>query len=136
MNGDVEHSRYHPRWLRRRISTYWWLERRAYVSFIARELSSVFVAWFVIYLLMLVSAVSGGAASYAAFMEWAGGPVVLTVNTIAWACVLYHAITWFNLAPRAMVLHMGKKKVPPFVIAASIAPTGCPTQPPGRSTSC
>lgn len=119
MNGDVEHSRYHPRWLRRRVSTYWWLKRWAYMSFITRELSSVFVAWFVIYLLMLVNAVSGGADSYAAFMEWSGRSLVLIVNAVALAFVVFHAITWFNLAPRAMVVHMGKEKVPPVVIAAS-----------------
>ena len=31
-----------------RMSTYWWLGRRAYLKFILREISSVFVAWFVL----------------------------------------------------------------------------------------
>ena len=42
------------------MSTYWWLEKRAYLLFILRELSSVFVAWFVVFLLLLVAAVSQG----------------------------------------------------------------------------
>ena len=47
MSGRAAYTEYHPRWLRRRPSTYWWLERRAYLSFITRELSSIFIAWFV-----------------------------------------------------------------------------------------
>src|SRR5215471_2347425 len=71
------YTEYHPRWLRRRPSTYWWLERRAYLSFITRELSSIFIAWFVVYLLLLVRAVSQSDASYRRFLEWSRHPVVL-----------------------------------------------------------
>ena len=40
--------------------------------FILRELSCVFVGWFVVFLLMLVRAVSTGAASYQQFLAWSG----------------------------------------------------------------
>ena len=52
-----------PRWgrstaqgrpYRPRVSRFWWLRRRSYLLFVLRELSSVFVAWFVVYLLLLV----------------------------------------------------------------------------------
>ena len=51
---------YHARWLRRPISTYWWLEKPAYFAFILRESSCMFVAWFVVYLLLLVKALLDG----------------------------------------------------------------------------
>ena len=54
------YTEYHPRWYRTRVSTWWWLKRRPYLAFILRELSSVFVAWSVVFLLLLVAAVSGG----------------------------------------------------------------------------
>jgi fumarate reductase subunit C len=63
MNQQVAYTPYHPRWHRQRISTYWWLERPSYFLFILRELSSLAVAWFVAWLLLLVRAVSGGAAA-------------------------------------------------------------------------
>jgi fumarate reductase subunit C len=74
MKAPAAYTPYHPRWLRPAMSTYWWLQQRSYLVFILRELSSVFVAWFVIYLLMLVRAVSQGAAQYQAFVEctWRG----------------------------------------------------------------
>jgi fumarate reductase subunit C len=45
--------------------------------------------------------------------------VVLTVNVVAFFFIVFHALTWFAVAPQAIVAHMGKKKVPPLLIAAS-----------------
>src|SRR5438132_766531 len=42
------YTEYHPRWYRTRVSTWWWLARWPYLKFILREISSVFVAWFVV----------------------------------------------------------------------------------------
>src|SRR4029453_8865493 len=60
MNQPTTYTPYHPRWHRTRVSTYWWMQRASYLVFILRELSSVFVAWFVVYLLVLVRALSQG----------------------------------------------------------------------------
>ena len=95
------------------MSTYWWLGARSYLAFILRELSSIFVAWFVVYLLLLVRAVSQGASSYQAFLDWSGRPrVVLALNIVSLLFVVFHAITWFNLAPKAMVVRVGNTRVP------------------------
>jgi succinate dehydrogenase subunit C len=80
MSGRPAYTEYHPRWLRRRPSTYWWLERRAYLSFITRELSSIFIAWFVVYLLLFVRAVSRGHAPYLEFVVWSRHSVVMVVH--------------------------------------------------------
>lgn len=117
--GPVLYTEYHPRWLRRRVSTYWWLERRSYFAFIVRELSSVFVAWTVVFLLMLVAAVGRGDAAYQALIAWSRQPLVLSLNFVSFVLVTFHAVTWFNLAPQAMVVRVGGKKVPGLWIAAS-----------------
>jgi fumarate reductase subunit C len=108
---------YHPRWHRPRVSTYWWLKRLPYVSFITRELSSVGVAWFIIFLLLLVHAVSLGKAEYEQFLAWAANPVVVAVNVVSLALVTFHAATWFNLAPQAMVVRFKGRRVPDLWIA-------------------
>lgn len=113
------YSEHHPRWLRQRLSTYWWLGKWPYVKFILREISSVFVAWFVIYLLLLVRAVSRGEVAYREFLEFSNHPVILAVNVVAFFFITFHALTWFAVAPQAIVAHMGKRKVPPILIAAS-----------------
>jgi fumarate reductase subunit C len=119
MSERADYTEFHPRWLRRRPSTYWWLERGSYLRFIARELSSVFIAWFVAYLLLLVRAVSRGDAAYQRFLTWSRHPLVLALNVVTLAFVLLHAVTWFNLAPRAMVVRVGSRRVPPALIGAS-----------------
>lgn len=100
------------------VSLFWWLRRRSYLVFVLRELSSVFVAWFVVYLLLLVNAVSSGHDAYQRFLDWSASPWVIAGNVIAFAFVVLHAVTWFNLAPRAMVVRLFGRRVPPGVILA------------------
>jgi fumarate reductase subunit C len=102
----------------RPVALFWWLERRSYLLFVLRELSSVFVAWFVVYLLLLVNAISDGAASYDRFVNWSGHWWVVAINVIAMIFVLLHTVTWFALAPRAMVLRLRGSRVPPRAIVA------------------
>jgi fumarate reductase subunit C len=117
MTQKPVYTPHHPRWYRPRMSTYWWLERRSYLAFILRELSSVFVAWSIVFLLLLVRAVSQGEEEYRSFLSWAANPLVLLVNLVTLAFVVLHAVTWFNLAPAAIVVRMRGRRVPPVLIA-------------------
>jgi fumarate reductase subunit C len=119
MNDAAGYTPHHPRWLRPRMSTYWWLGRPSYLAFILRELSSVFIAWFVVYLLLLIRAVARGAPAYQDFLGWSANPIVLLLNLVTFFFVVFHAITWFNLAPQAIVIRMGSTRVPGVIIAAS-----------------
>ena len=114
MRGPSTQARY-----RRPVSRLWWVRRRSYTLFVLRELSSVFVAWFVVYLLLLVSAVRGGNDSYREFLTLSGQPWMLALNVVALAFVLLHAITWFNLAPHAIVVQIGGRRLPARVVAAA-----------------
>jgi fumarate reductase subunit C len=95
------------------MSTWWWLGRWSYLLFILREVSSVFVAWSVAYLLLVVYAVSQGQP----FPRWASNPLIVGLNVVSLLFVVYHAVTWFNLAPKAMVVRLGGKPVPGAWIA-------------------
>ena len=94
VRGPSTQARY-----RRPVSRLWWVRRRSYTLFVLRELSSVFVAWFVVYLLLLVDAVHQGSDSYRQFL-------------------VLHAVTWFNLAPRAIVIRLQGRRLPSRIIAA------------------
>ena len=51
-------------WLYRRpISTWWWIRKRTYFVFVMRELSSIFVAWFAVFLMVMIFAIGRGEAS-------------------------------------------------------------------------
>ena len=43
-------------------------------------------------------------------------PLVIVVHAIALVGLLFHSITWFNLAPQAMVIKIGDKNIPGVVI--------------------
>src|SRR5215468_5663572 len=102
-------AEYVPRCYHPRVSTYWWLGRWAYLKFILREISSLFVAWTVILTMLQIHALTRGPAAYAQLQGWLANPVVLMLNVISFFFVTFHAITWFNLAPQAMALRIAGK---------------------------
>ena len=101
---------------RRPISTWWWLKRRTYFVFVMRELSSVFVAWLVVYLLLFIRAIARGSTAYEDFLDWADSPWLVVLNVAAFLFVLLHTITWFSLTPQAMDLRMRGTRVPAALI--------------------
>jgi fumarate reductase subunit C len=103
---------------RQPVDRYWWAKRRSYLLYTLREISCVFVAWFVVYLLLLVHAISAGGDSYARFLDWSANPLVVSANFIAFIFLLLHALTWLNLAPRAIVLHVRGRRVPARAVLA------------------
>ena len=103
---------------RPRVSTWLWTRKRTYFVFVMRELSSIFIAWFVAYLLLLLYAVGRGAAAYQRFLDWAASPWVTALNVVALVFVLLHTVTWFALTPQAMGVRVAGQKVPDFHIIA------------------
>ena len=103
---------------RQPVDRYWWAKRRSYLLFMLREISCVFVAWFVLYLLLLVHAIGAGRDSYDRFLDWSANPLVVSLNVVALIFLLLHAVTWFNLAPRAIVPHIRGRRVPASAVLA------------------
>ena len=119
MSEPPGYREFHPRWYRPRMSTWWWLKRGSHLVFILRELSSIFVAWSVVFFLLLITAVSRGEDAYREFLSWAGSPGILLLNLASLFFVVFHAVTWFSLAPQAVVVRLRGKRVPGAWIAAS-----------------
>src|SRR5215204_1570167 len=97
---------------RQPVSRLWWLKKRTYFVFVMRELSSIFVAWFAVFLMIMVVAIARGEASYQSFLSWAASPIVVVVNIVALAFLVLHTVTWFALTPQAMVVRVGGRRVP------------------------
>ena len=115
MPGSTEYS---PKTFRTRVSTYWWLDRWPYLRFILRELSSVFVAWFVFITVLQIRALRRGPTAYADFQERLRNPILFAINILTLLFVIFHATTWFNLTPKAMPVRVGGKRVPSLLIVA------------------
>ena len=118
-NAAPGYSPYHPRWYRPRVSTYWWLHQWSYLKFVLRELSSIFVALFVVITLLQLRALSHGPQAYADFQKWMKNPAVIALNAVSFVFVLFHVVTWFHLAPRAMAVRFAGKRVPGFLIVGA-----------------
>ena len=110
MSGGMSTSATRVPSYQRRIGVFWWVHKRSYFMFVMRELSSLFVAWFVVYLLMFVAAVGGGQQAYEKFLDHASSPLMLAVNAVALAFLVLHTVTWFALTPLAMVLRLGGRQ--------------------------
>jgi fumarate reductase subunit C len=119
MSDGVRYTLYHPKWYRRRVSVWWWLESGSYTGFVLRELSAVAVAFFAVVLIAQMRALGRGPEAYARFLARLGSPLFLAVSLVAFLFVVFHAVTWFNLAPSAMVVRVRGKRVPDAAIIGS-----------------
>ncbi|WP_084960374.1 hypothetical protein [Thermoactinospora rubra] len=92
----------------------WFARRPAYTVFVLRELTSVFVAWTIVFLLLLADAALNG--TYERFTALAGRPWMVALNTLAFLATAFHSVTFLNLAPKATVVRLDGWRVPAFLI--------------------
>ena len=103
----------------RSVPNTWWLKRKPYFLFMIRELTSVFVAGYCIFLLVLISKLGQGADAYGNLMTALKSPSSVALHLITLAFVLYHTITWFNLTPKILVLYKGEERIPQKLVAGT-----------------
>lgn len=97
---------------------FWWIRKWVHIKFITRELTSVPIALYAIVLLIHIRAVATGPEAYADFLAVLRTPISIALHAVAFLCVIFHSITWFNLAPKALVIRLRNKRLPAAVISA------------------
>jgi fumarate reductase subunit C len=115
----TRYQRYRPDMYHPRMSIFWWIKRKPFVLFIVRELTSLFVAAYAVILLVKLNALRQGPQAWEALTETLSAPLSVALHIIILVFVLYHSITWFRLAPTAMVLRIGGRQIPGSVIIAA-----------------
>lgn len=113
------HTRHHPKWYRPRMPIFWWLERASYVKFIARELTSLAVAYAALFVLALAVALARGPDAYRELIGWTSRPWVLAVHGLMLLALLFHTVTWLGLAPKALVVRIGGRRLPDSAVVAA-----------------
>src|SRR5438876_1187178 len=101
------------------MSTTWWLKNPAYTRFMIRDVTSVFIAGYCVFLMVLMHRAAGDAAAFQAFYENLASPLSVVLHLIVLGFACYHSITFFNLTPRVIVLFRGDEKVPEHWIAGA-----------------
>lgn len=107
-----------PKPYKQKMSKTWWLDHPAYRLFMLRELSGVFIA---VYFLVLVKIMSK-ADEPEALAE-----CLASLRTVPWYLFhgvilvfsLLHTVTWFDLAPKAIVIPLGEDRLPGIFITGA-----------------
>ncbi|MEE2708051.1 MAG: fumarate reductase subunit C [Gemmatimonadota bacterium] len=119
MSQSPQYTQHHPKWYRHHIPIFWWVHKWVHIRFILREITSVFVAFYALVLLFHFRAITQGPEAYANFLTWLGTPGAIVLHGVAFVFLIFHSVTWFNLAPKAMVFHVGSTRIPDMVIIIS-----------------
>ncbi len=103
----------------RSMRSTWWLSSRAYALFMVRELTSVFIAAYLMLFLLMLHKLAVGREAYEAYLRFLATPGMFAFHILALAAALFHAVTWFNLTPMGMAVRIGGKRVSSVIVAGS-----------------
>ncbi len=97
-----------------------WFSRWPYFMFIVREMTSLFIAGFCIFLLTFIYALGEGPEVYNTLIAVLKSTPAIVVHWIVLLFALYHTYTWFDLTPKVMVFWVGEQKIPEWVILGGV----------------
>ncbi len=103
MSGGQYHRRH--RWA-------WFLERPGYFRFMIRELTSFFMAAYLVVLIVTLAKVGGGEAAAAAWLQTLSSTGWKVAHAVALAATVWHTITFFAAVPQAMPIYIGENRLP------------------------
>ncbi|MBI2191005.1 MAG: fumarate reductase subunit C [Planctomycetes bacterium] len=95
----------------------WFMQTAAYRRFMVRELTSVFIAGYLIFLLVFLHRAGQDDKAFGALLECLRSPVSLVLHLLVLGAALFHSITWFNLTPQAMPVRIGEERLPDALVA-------------------
>ncbi|WP_026959528.1 fumarate reductase [Aliagarivorans taiwanensis] len=104
----------------RKMGSTWWTKNNFHTMYIVRELSSLVILAYSVILLFGLNALRGGEAAFDAWFAGLTNPLAIVFHVITLLWTLYHATTWFSLAPKAANLWIGEKRVADNVITGSL----------------
>ena len=89
----------------------WWMKQLFYTKYMIREGSSVLITIYSLILAWGLLRLSQGEVAFNAWMTSLQSPLAVVVHVIALSLALYHTITWFSLAPKAVDLWVKGKRL-------------------------
>jgi fumarate reductase subunit C len=106
----------------RKVERSWWLSHPRYISYMVRELTSLFVGLYCALLAVGLVRLAQGHAAWDGFVAAFSSPLGVTFQLLCLAFAVYHSVTWFMLTPKAMPLMMKGEPVPgKFIVGAHYA---------------
>jgi fumarate reductase subunit C len=102
----------------RKMPATWWLTNRSYFLFMLRELSSVFIAIFLVVYLCQIYQLSQGPDAYSAFAQKLASPGWVLFHLVALLFALYHSFTWFQSSAVVLPLRIGERLISRPIVTA------------------
>ncbi len=97
----------------------WWMKQLFYTKYMIREGSSVLITLYSLILAWGVFRLSQGETAFNGWLEALQNPFAIILHLLMLILALYHTITWFSLAPKAVDLWIKGKKLDDKVIVAA-----------------
>jgi fumarate reductase subunit C len=102
----------HRKPYQRQQSRWWWTRNPVFRRYMLREGTSIFVLLFSFELIYSLLQLNLGEAAWHNWLTLLAHPLFIAFNLSALVAALYHAATWFKLAPKIMVVRIGDWKLP------------------------
>lgn len=102
----------------REIKNDWWLKSAFYSKYMIREGSSVLITLYSLILAWGVFRLSQGEVAFNAWLSALQHPISIILHLFVLSIALYHTITWFSLAPKAVDLYIKGKPIDAKLIVA------------------
>jgi len=92
----------------------WYLRNTRYRRYMLREVTCLLVGFYCFLMIWALAVLAGGSAErWEAFLASQQNPAMLVVHAVALVYYLvYMTFDWFKLAPKAMPVQLGEKKLP------------------------
>ena len=94
----------------------WWLRKANYFVFMLRELTSVAVFAYAIFLIVVMWQ-TADAASFSGLFETLHEPLSIAIHLLLLVLALIHTGTWIALTPKVVVLWQDDEQVDPDLVA-------------------
>lgn len=79
----------------------WWYRNPRFLLYVLREGTSVFIALYMLVLLWGLTALAIGPGAWAGWLGFLASPLSMVLHAVVLAAVVFHSITWFQVAPKA-----------------------------------
>ena len=89
----------------------WWMERPGYMRYMIRELTSFFMAGYLVVFLVTLSKVGAGDAAFVEWVDALSGPGWVVAHVVALLAAVWHTVTFFGAVPQAMPIFVGEKRL-------------------------
>jgi len=99
-------------YVRKVSKTSWFMTHARYKTYMLHEVSSIFVALYMVLLIWGLFALADGPQAWGNWMSFIESPLVILLSLIAFGFFVIHTMSWFKAVPQAMRIQKGEHFIP------------------------